>query len=297
MRAYLERFGRRQDMNVLMKGIDVVNAMQEQMAHEVDMLKREGMLPCLAIVRVGTRSDDLSYERNARKRMEKIGIECRTVELPEDIGQGEFEETFRKVNDDSQVHGILLLRPLPSPLDEEPVKRMIHPEKDVDGMSPVSMAKIFAGDRAGYGSCTAEAVMEMLKFYGVKVEGKNAVVVGRSMVVGKPLAMMLLSEHATVTVCHTKTENLPAICRNADILIAAAGKGGLITADMVGEGAVVVDVGINVDENGKLCGDVDFEMVGEKTSYISPVPGGVGGITTSVLAGHVLRAARKIMEL
>lgn len=284
-------------MSVLMKGIDVVNAMKEQMVHEVDILKREGIIPCIVIVRVGARPDDLSYERNAKKRMEKVGIECRTVELPEDIGQGEFEEIFRKLNDDPQVHGILLLRPLPSPLDEEPVKRVIHPEKDVDGMNPVNTAKIFAGDSTGYGPCTAEAVMEMLKFYGVKVEGKNAVVVGRSMVVGKPLAMMLLNEHATVTVCHTKTENLPAICRNADILITAAGKEGLITADMVGEGAVVADVGINVDENGKLCGDVDFEMVGEKASYISPVPGGVGGITTSVLAGHVLRAARKIMEL
>lgn len=284
-------------MSVLMKGNDVANAMKEQLVHETDMLKKEGIIPCLAIVRAGARPDDLSYERGAKKRMAMVGIECRTVELPGDIGQDEFEEIFRKVNDDPQVHGILLLRPLPFLLDEEPVKRIINPEKDVDCMSPVNAAKIFAGDRTGYGPCTAEAVMEMLKFYGVELKGRNVTVVGRSMVVGKPLAMMLLHEHATVTVCHTKTVNLPAICRNADILIAAAGKAGMITADMVGDKAVVADVGINVDEAGNLCGDVDFEKVEQKASYISPVPGGVGGITTSVLAEHVLRAARKAVGM
>lgn len=284
-------------MSVLMKGNDVANAMKEQLVHETDMLKKEGIIPCLAIVRAGARPDDLSYERGAKKRMAMVGIECRTVELPGDIGQDEFEEIFRKVNDDPQVHGILLLRPLPFLLDEEPVKRIINPEKDVDCMSPVNAAKIFAGDRTGYGPCTAEAVMEMLKFYGVELKGRNVTVVGRSMVVGKPLAMMLLHEHATVTVCHTKTINLPAICRNADILIAAAGKAGMITADMVGDKAVVADVGINVDEAGNLCGDVDFEKVEQKASYISPVPGGVGGITTSVLAEHVLRAARKAVGM
>lgn len=284
-------------MSVLMKGNDVANAMKEQLVHETDMLKKEGIIPCLAIVRAGARPDDLSYERGAKKRMAMVGIECRTVELPGDIGQDEFEEIFRKVNDDPQVHGILLLRPLPFLLDEEPVKRIINPEKDVDCMSPVNAAKIFAGDRTGYGPCTAEAVMEMLKFYGVELKGRNVTVVGRSMVVGKPLAMMLLHEHATVTVCHTKTVNLPVICRNADILIAAAGKAGMITADMVGDKAVVADVGINVDEAGNLCGDVDFEKVEQKASYISPVPGGVGGITTSVLAEHVLRAARKAVGM
>ena len=278
-------------MGVLMKGIDVANVMKEKLICEAEMLKEDGISPCLAIVRVGERPDDLSYERGARKRMAMVGIDCKVTELPGDIGQEEFEEMFQKVNDDPKVHGVLLLRPLPVQLDEEPVKRMIHPEKDVDCMSPVNAAKIFAGDKTGYGPCTAEAVMEMLKFYGVGLKGRNVTVVGRSMVVGKPLSMMLLNEHATVTVCHTRTVNLPQVCRNADILIAAAGKAKMITADMVGDGAVVADVGINVDEDGNLCGDVDFAAAEEKASYISPVPRGVGSITTSVLAGHVLRAA------
>lgn len=284
-------------MSVLMKGIDVANAMKEQLIYEADKLKKEGVTPCLAIVRVGERPDDLSYERGAKKRMAMIGIDCKVVELPGDIEQGEFEEMFRKVNENPQIHGILLLRPLPSQLDEEPVKRMIYPEKDVDCMSPVNAAKIFAGDKTGYGPCTAEAVMEMLKFYGVGLEGRNVTVVGRSMVVGKPLSMMLLNEHATVTVCHTRTVNLTQICRNADILVAAAGKAKMITAEMAGEGAAVADVGINVDGDGNLCGDVDFAAVEQKASYISPVPGGVGSITTSVLAGHVLRAARAAIEI
>ena len=171
---------------------------------------------------------------------------------------------------------------------------MIHPAKDMDCMSDVNIAKVFAGDETGYAPCTAEAVMKMLKFYGIDLKGKNTTVVGRSMVVGKPLSMMLLKENATVTICHTRTVDLPKICRSADILIAAAGKAKMITADMVGEGAVVADVGINVDEEGNLCGDVDFERAKKKASYISPVPRGVGSITTSVLAEHVIRAAKNL---
>lgn len=281
-------------MGVLMKGINVANAMKEELIKEAELLKKEGTVPCLSIIRAGNREDDLSYERGAKKRMEAVGIECRVQELPESITQKEFEEVFRKVNDDPSVHGILMFRPLPKHLDEEPVRNMIHPVKDVDCMSDVNVAKVFAGDETGYAPCTAEAVMKMLKFYGIDLKGKNTVVIGRSMVVGKPLSMMLLKEHATVTICHTRTVDLPEICKNADILVAAAGKAKMITADMVGEGAVVADVGINVDEEGNLCGDVDFEWAEKKASYISPVPRGVGSITTSVLAEHVIRAAKSL---
>lgn len=284
-------------MSVLMKGADVANAMKEVLIDKVESLKEKGVNPCLTIVRVGNRSDDLSYERGAKKRMETIGIECRILELPEDIQQEDFEKEFAAVNDDPTVHGILLFRPLPNHLDEEPVIASVNPEKDMDCMSPVNMAKVFSGDESGYAPCTAEAVMEMFAHYGIDLTGKRVTVVGRSMVVGKPLAMMLLKKNATITVCHTRTADLPETCRNAEILVAAAGKAKMITADMVGEGAVVADVGINVDESGNLCGDVDFEAVEPKASYISPVPRGVGSITTSVLAKHVVRAAARQMDM
>ena len=284
-------------MSVLMKGADVANAMKEVLIDKVESLKEKGVNPCLTIVRVGNRSDDLSYERGAKKRMETIGIECRILELPEDIQQEDFEKEFAAVNDDPTVHGILLFRPLPNHLDEEPVIASVNPEKDMDCMSQVNMAKVFSGDESGYAPCTAEAVMEMFAHYGIDLTGKRVTVVGRSMVVGKPLAMMLLKKNATITVCHTRTADLPETCRNAEILVAAAGKAKMITADMVGEGAVVADVGINVDESGNLCGDVDFEAVEPKASYISPVPRGVGSITTSVLAKHVVRAAARQMDM
>ena len=281
-------------MSVLMKGIDVANAMKEDLIIEVEQLKEQGVNPCLTIIRVGNRPDDLSYERGAKKRMDAIGIECRVKELPEDITQEEFEKAFYAVNDDPAVHGILLFRPLPKHLNEEAVVAGIDPVKDMDCMSPVNIAKVFSGDETGYAPCTAEAVMEMLDYYKIDPKGKKVTVVGRSMVVGKPLSMLLLKKHATITICHTRTVDLPKVCREAEILVAAAGKARMITEDMVGDGAVVADVGINVDEDGNLCGDVDFDAVEAKASYISPVPRGVGSITTSVLAKHVVRAAKAI---
>lgn len=284
-------------MSICMKGAEVAKAMKETLIAKVNELKEHGVFPHLTIVRVGARPDDLSYERGAKKRMEMIGIECQVLELPEDISQEDFEKEFQAVNDDPKVHGILVFRPLPEHLDEEPIQAMIRPEKDVDCMSPVNMAKVFAGDESGYAPCTAEAVMEMLSFYGIDPEGKKVVVVGRSMVVGRPLAMMLLKKNATVTVCHTRTIDLKETCREAEILVAAAGKAKMITSDMVGEEAVVADVGINVDESGNLCGDVDYESVEKIASHISPVPRGVGSITTSVLAKHVVRAASAAADL
>lgn len=274
-----------------MKGADVAKTMKEDLTGEARRLKDRGILPSLTIVRVGARPDDLAYERGARKRMEMIGIECKVVELPETITQAEFEKTFFKINEDPKVHGILLFRPLPGHLDEGPVVSRINPLKDVDCMCPVNIAKVFSGDETGHAPCTPEAVMEMLDYYKIDPRGKKVTVIGRSMVVGKPLSMLLLKRHATVTICHTRTKDLSATCREAEILVAAAGKARMVTADMIGDGAVVVDVGINVDAKGNLCGDVDFNAAEPVTSYISPVPRGVGSVTSSVLAKHVLKAA------
>lgn len=284
-------------MSTVMMGTDVAKSMKEDLIRRTEELKRRGISPKLCIVRVGSRPDDLAYERGAKKRMELVGIDCQVLELTEDISQAEFEAAFQKVNQDPGVHGILLFRPLPAHLDEEPVKALIDPRKDVDGMSAVNLAKVFAGDETGFAPCTAEAVMAMLEAYGIDLKGKRAVVVGRSMVIGKPVAMLLLKKHATVTICHTRTEDLKGTCRQAQILIAAAGQAKMISGDMVGVGAVVADVGINVDEEGNLCGDVDFEEAKEKASYISPVPKGVGSVTTSVLADHVLRGAGYLADL
>lgn len=285
-------------MSIEMRGTDVAKAMKEDLIREVDALKEKGIWPCLVIVRVGARPDDLAYERGARKRMELVGIECKVVELAEHIGQSELEQAFSEVNEDPDVHGILLFLPLPGNLDAGPLKAMIDPAKDVDGMSPKNIAKVFAGDESGFAPCTAEAVMEMLHYYGIDPGGQKVTIVGRSMVIGRPLSMLLLKEHATVTICHTRTADLKEECQRADILVAAAGKAGTITEEMAGEGAVVVDVGINVDEEGKLCGDVDYAAAAKKASYISPVPGGVGSVTSSVLAKHVVRsAARKFDKM
>lgn len=284
-------------MAIEMLGAEVAKAMKERIISRGDRLKQEGIIPCLTIIRIGERPDDLSYERGAKKRMELTGIECRVKELPEDISQEEFEGEFRKVNVDETVHGILLFRPLPAHLDEKPVRKMINPYKDVDCMSDVNLAKVFAGDQSGFAPCTAEAVMEMLEHYGIDVCGKKVTVVGRSMVVGRPLAMLMLQKNATVTVCHTRTAELAETCRNADILVAAAGRAKMITSDMIGEGAIVADVGINADAEGKMCGDVDYEGALEKASFISPVPRGVGSVTTSVLALHVIKAAEYLAHL
>ncbi|MCE5192700.1 MAG: tetrahydrofolate dehydrogenase/cyclohydrolase catalytic domain-containing protein [Candidatus Cryosericum sp.] len=284
-------------MSIMMKGSEVVAAMKEELLHEAEELARQGIIPQVGIVRIGARPDDLAYERGARKRMEAVGIRCMVTELPEDISQAAFQQAFAAVNDDPATHGILLFRPLPKHLDEEPVRTMINPVKDIDGMSPINMAKVFSGDESGFAPCTPEAVMDVLAHYNIELKGKRVTVVGRSMVVGKPLAMLLLKQHATVTICHTRTVDLPGTCRNAEVLIAAAGKARMITADFVAPGAVVVDVGINVDEGGNLCGDVDYEAVAPIAASITPVPGGVGTVTSSVLAKHVIRAARELNAL
>ncbi len=279
-------------MSVIMKGAEVAAAMKQELLGELDALGQKGIVPCLGIIRVGARPDDLAYERSATKKLGGLGIRCKVFELPELIGQADFEKAFAAVNDAPDVHGILLFRPLPGHLNEEAVKNAIHPHKDIDCMSPVNIAKVFAGDSTGFAPCTPEAVIEVLDHYGIDLQGKRVTLVGRSMVVGKPLAMLLVKRNATVTLCHTKTKDLPATCRNAEVLIAAAGQANMITKAFVSENSVVVDVGINVDPAGNLCGDVQFASVASQVAYITPVPGGIGTVTSSVLAKHVVRAAQ-----
>lgn len=274
-----------------LKGTEVSAKLKEQVFSVVSSMN--GYVPTAAIVRVGERPDDLSYERSAMKKMTAFGMESRSFVFPEDISQAKFKAEFEKINDDPAIDGILLLRPLPSQIDGHLPEKLIRPEKDLDGISPVNAAKVFAGEADGFAPCTAEAVIEVLKAFDIPMEGKHAVVVGRSMVVGRPLSMLLLQENATVTICHTRTKNLKAVCQSADILIAAAGKAEMLTGEYAAPGAVVIDVGINVDENGKLCGDVKWEGIEDTASAATPVPGGVGAVTTAVLAKHLARAAAK----
>lgn len=273
----------------LLKGAPVSAAIREWAAEEIKQL--QGSVPKLAIIRVGEKPDDMSYERSAVKKMEAFGLRVQTFVFPKDISDEEFKEAFQKINKDPDVTGILLLRPLPGQIKEKEIEAMIDPKKDLDGISPVNIAKVFSGDPSGFAPCTAEAVIEILKANNISIEGKRAAVIGRSMVIGKPLSMLLLKENATVTICHTRTKELPEICRQAEILVAAAGKAGMVEESWVSDGAVVIDVGINVDENGKLCGDVDQASMENRNLLLTPVPGGVGAVTTAVLAKHLVQAA------
>lgn len=274
----------------LLKGAPVSAAIREWAAEEIKQL--QGSVPKLAIIRVGEKPDDMSYERSAVKKMEAFGLRVQIFVFPKDISDEEFKEAFQKINKDPDVTGILLLRPLPRQIKEKEIEAMIDPKKDLDGISPVNIAKVFSGDPSGFAPCTAEAVIEILKANNISIEGKRAAVIGRSMVIGKPLSMLLLKEDATVTICHTRTKELPEICRQAEILVAAAGKAGMVEESWVSDGAVVIDVGINVDENGKLCGDVDQASMESRNLLLTPVPGGVGAVTTAVLAKHLIQAAR-----
>lgn len=278
-------------------GKEVTAALNEKIKANVAALQEKGITPTLGIVRVGEREDDLSYERGAVKRCETLGVACEKFLLPADVSQERLMEVIDQVNADDRIHGVLIFRPLPKHLDEAAVIRALAPEKDVDGITDGSMVGIFAGTDQGFPPCTPQACMEILDHYGIDCTGKKAVVVGRSLVVGKPAAMMLLKKNATVTVCHTRTVDMPSVVKEADIVIVAAGRAGVVTADYVSPGQIVIDVGINVNEEGKLCGDVAFDQVESIVDAITPVPGGVGSVTTSVLVGHVVEAAmRKYMK-
>ena len=273
-----------------LRGMPVVKQIAADAALQVEELKKKGIEPKLAVVRVGEREDDLSYERGLLKRFDAVGALVESVVFPVDVTQEELEAGIKRLNEDDKVHGILVFRPLPKHLDEEVIKEMVAPMKDVDCMGSANTAHVFAQDGKGHAPCTPQAVIEMLDFYGYDLTGKKAVVVGRSMVVGKPLAQMLLKKNATVTICHTKTADLRAEVKAADFVFACAGVAKMLDASYISEGQVVIDVGINVMD-GKLCGDVDYESVSEIAAAATPVPGGVGTVTTSVLLKHVLVSA------
>lgn len=273
----------------ILKGLPVANAINEKLMEQVKSI--EGPLPHLAIIRVGERPDDCSYERGAVKKMDKVGVRCTTYTFDADIDNETFQAEFDKINENPDIDGILMLRPLPKQLDEKQIENKINPRKDLDGISPLNLAKVYAGDESGYAPCTAEAVIEMLDYAGIDIKGKRVTVVGRSLVIGKPVSMLLMKRNATVTVCHTKTVDMAGTCKNAEILVAAAGSARMIKKEYVADGAVVIDVGINVDDEGNLCGDVDFDAISDIAAAATPVPGGVGSVTTSVLAKHLVKAA------
>ena len=280
----------------VIKGAQVVEAMGGRITKQVEELKNAGVEPCLAILRVGEDGSQMAYERGARNRLDKYGIKCETTALDIDVSQEDFEKAFRGLNEDASVHGILILQPLPKSLSIESIKNEINPLKDVDAISPMTLYRVFAWDKQAFAPCTAEGVIEILDSIGTQYRGKKCVIVGCSLVVGRPLGMLLLARDATVTYCHEFTVDVPKEARDADILISAAGVPKLIGAGHVNENMTVVDVGINVGADGKMCGDVDFDAVKDIVANITPVPGGAGSVTTSVLADHVVRAAKALTK-
>lgn len=278
-----------------LRGMPAAKAILADLQERVVGLSEKGVIPKLSVVRVGAREDDLSYERGIYKRFESAGAKVETIELPLTVTQEELESVIKLLNDDAAVHGVLLFRPLPKTLDEVRIKSLLAEEKDVDCLTSSNDAHLFAGDKKGYPPCTPQAVMEILEHYDIDLTGKKVTVVGRSMVVGKPVAMLLLSKNATVTICHTRTQNLQEECKNADIIVACAGVPKMITSDFVREGQVVIDVGIHVVED-KLCGDADYDSVSEIVDAMTPVPGGVGSVTTTVLLKHTIMSAEKSLE-
>lgn len=277
----------------LLKGKPVMDNLCEDVAKRVLLLNRKSVFPTLAIVRAGNKPDDIYYEKSAIKRMESVGIKVRSIVFDENVSQSELENSVSDLSSDNAVDGILILMPLPKHINEKNIKARICPAKDIDGLTDKSMLGLYTGTNTGFAPCTPSAVMELLEYNNIDLCGKNVVILGRSLVVGKPLSMLMLNKNATVTICHSKTKNVKEICRHADILVAAIGKAKTVTDEYIGDDTIVVDVGINQDENGNMCGDVDFEKVAPKANSITPVPGGIGGITTAVLAKHVVISAEK----
>lgn len=281
-------------MAELLLGLPVANALTEMLADKVAGLAKRNVVPTLAIVRVGERDDDLSYERGALKRCEKVGIEVRQFVLPADCSQDDLMAVIDEVNNDATIHGCLMFRPLAKTLDEVAACAALDPAKDVDCITEGSLFGVFASRPIGFAPCTAEACIEVLDHYGYDLSGARVTVVGRSLVIGKPVSMMLQARNATVKMCHTRTRDLAAECHDAEILVVAAGHIGTVGTEAVAPGQVVIDVGINWDERaGRLCGDVSFDEVEPIVAAITPVPRGVGSVTTAVLAKHVVEAAER----
>ena len=277
-------------------GKEVTASLNERIKAQVAELQAKGVNPTLGIIRVGENPSDISYEKGATKRCETLGVACEKILLPEDVTQEELLAVIDKVNKDTKIHGVLLFRPLPKHLNQAVIENALDPAKDVDCMTDGSMSGVFTGKKVGFPPCTPQACMEILDHYGIDCTGKKAVVIGRSLVVGKPAAMMLIKKNATVTVCHTRTVDMPSVSREADIILVAAGRAGVVGAEYVKPGQIIIDVGINMNAEGKLCGDVDYAAVEPIVEAITPVPGGVGSVTTSVLVGHVVEAAARTLE-
>lgn len=281
-------------MAEILKGSLVASAINERTSAAVEELKSMGVSPTLCIVRVGERPDDLSYERGAEKRAAAVGISVVKRLFPVDVTEDELIDAVKDINADPSIHGVLMFRPLPKHINESHVCNTLLPEKDMDGITDMSMAGVYAQKPLGYAPCTAQAVIELIDHYGIDLKGKNVTVIGRSLVIGKPVTMMLIKKNATVTVCHTRTRDTAMECRRADVIVAAAGSAGMVNADFVREGQTVIDVGINWSEKKqKIVGDVDFDSVEPIVEKITPVPGGVGAVTTSVLMSHVAQSAGK----
>ena len=278
-------------MAEIIDGKQISASVKDQVKKEVEELRQQGIIPCLAVVIVGDDPASRVYVNNKKEACAYTGMESREYALNGDTSEEELLSLVKELNEDASVNGILVQLPLPKQIDETKILHAISPEKDVDAFHPVNVGKIMVGDY-DFLPCTPAGCMDLIRSTGVPIEGKNCVVVGRSNIVGKPMAMLLLHANGTVTICHSKTRNLAEICREADILVAAVGKANMITGEMVKEGAVVIDVGMNRLPNGKLCGDVEFESAKEKASFITPVPGGVGPMTIATLMKNTLTAAK-----
>lgn len=279
-------------MAQILKGAPVAAALNEKTKDTAAALAADGIIPTLAIIRVGEKPDDISYENGACRRAQAVGVNVVKLTLAADASETKLENIIHQVNNDPLIHGVLLLRPLPKQMNEARLVNLLSPAKDVDGITDSSLSGVFTGKKLGYAPCTAQACMEILDYYQMDCTGKNAVVIGRSLVIGRPVSMLLLHHNATVTICHTKTQNLVDQIRQADIVIAAAGQQQAFSPKYFRPGQIVLDVGIHFDADGKMCGDVITPAVSEVVDAITPVPGGVGAVTTAVLMNHVVTSAQ-----
>ena len=279
-----------------LRGKAVAESITAAAAESIKELKQKGVSPKLAVIRVGKKPDDLAYERGILKRFGDAGCDHEVFELDIACSQKELDDVFDRCNSDKDIHGILVFRPLPKNLSDEHMRKTINPDKDIDAMGTLNQASLYAGDPSAYAPCTAKAVMELIRFYDIPLTGKRVTVVGRSLVIGKPVALMLTNANATVTVCHTKTQDLASELKRADIIVSAAGAAKMIKADMVGEGQIIIDVGVDTDDEGKMSGDVDYAAVAPKADMITPVPGGVGAVTTSILLSYTVEGAKRTLN-
>ena len=281
-------------MGIRLAGKPVVEFLREKIKSRVSILGESNVTPTLLLIRVGEREDDISYERSILKNCDLLGIHITVKQLPATVSMEDVTRVFAGANQDPAIHGIMIFRPLPDHLDMEVIRNLINPVKDIDCMSPVNLEKVFEGNSTEFAPCTPKAVIEILKHYDIPLKGANVVVAGRSLVVGKPLAMLLLDENATVSICHSRTKGMPAVTAKADIVVAAIGKAKFMNEEYFNEDSIVVDVGINDDGNGKICGDVDYDVVFDRVKAITPAVGGVGLITTTILLDHVVQACEKL---